>query len=152
MAWPVRRGEERRWDPFREIEDAWARMGSLLGDVVGAGEGRPFPSWTGWGVPVDVEETEKAFVVTLDLPGVRREDISLDLRETELHVAGEIREPEREGQVRRQNRRTGRFDYRITLPGEVNPEAVEATLAEGVLTVRLDKAPAAQPRRIEIKS
>ena len=153
MAWPVRRGDERlgRWDPFREIEDAWSRMGSLLGDVVGAGEGRPFGSWTGWAVPVDIEETDEAFVVKVDLPGVRSEDVSLDLRETELHVAGEIQEPEREGQVRRQNRRTGRFDYRITLPGEVNPDAVEATLADGVLTVRLEKAPQALPRRIDVK-
>jgi HSP20 family protein len=100
---------------------------------------------------VDIEETDESFLVKLDLPGVRSEDASVDLRETELHVAGELKEPEREGQVRRQNRRTGRFDYRITLPGEVNPDAVEATLADGVLTVRLEKAPQAQPRRIDVK-
>jgi HSP20 family protein len=139
-----------RWDPFREIEDAWNRMGSLLGDVVGGAEGRPFGVLPGRAAPVDVEETDDAFVVELDLPGVRREDVSIDLRDDELFVTGESRERERKGTLRRQTRRVGAFEHRIALPGEVDPDSVKATLNDGVLTIQLAKAKRSQPRHIEI--
>ncbi|EIV93443.1 Hsp20/alpha crystallin family protein [Frankia sp. QA3] len=138
-----------RWDPFREIEEAWSRMGSLLGDVAG-GSGRPLGVLAGAALPVDIEETDDAYVVELELPGVRREDVSIDLRDNELHVSGEIRERERTGVVRRQSRRVGRFEHRITLPGEVDTEGVSASLADGVLTVSLPKARRSQQRHIEI--
>jgi HSP20 family protein len=72
-------------------------MGSLLGDVMGGVEGRKAGLLSGMVLPVDIEETEEAFVVELDLPGVRREDISVDLRDRELFVTGESRERERTG-------------------------------------------------------
>jgi HSP20 family protein len=139
-----------RWDPFREIEDAWNRMGSLLGDVVGGAEGWPFGVLPGRMAPVDIEETDDAFIVELDLPGVRREDISIDLRDNELFVTGEIKERERKGALRRQSRRVGAFEHQIALPGEVDQESVKATLSDGVLMIELAKAKRSQPRHIEI--
>ena len=56
------------------------------------------------------------------------------------------------GVLRRSTRRTGRFEYRAVLPGEVNAEGVNATLTDGVLTVNVPKAEAAKPRHIEITS
>ncbi|WP_041939014.1 MULTISPECIES: Hsp20/alpha crystallin family protein [Frankia] len=138
-----------RWDPFREIEEAWSRMGSLLGDVAG-GSGRPLGVLAGAALPVDIEETDDAYVVELELPGVRREDVSIDLRDDELHVTGEIGERERTGVVRRRSRRVGRFEHRIALPGEVDIEGVSANLADGILTVTLPKARRSRPRHIEI--
>lgn len=154
MNLPTRAGTNRplttvRWDPFREIEDAWTRMGSLLGDVVG-GEHRPYGVLAGLASAVDVEETDEAFVVELDLPGVRPEDVSVELRNNELFVTGEIKERERGGTMRRQTRRAGHVEQQIALPGDVDPDAVSATLDSGVLTVRLAKARRSQPRRIEI--
>ncbi|MCM3925722.1 Hsp20/alpha crystallin family protein [Frankia sp. AiPs1] len=138
-----------RWDPFREIEEAWSRMGSLLGDVAG-GSGRPLGVLAGAVLPVDIEETDDVYVVELELPGVRRGDVSIDLRDDELHVTGEICERERTGIVRRRSRRVGRFEHRIALPGEVDVEGVTANLADGVLTVTLPKARHSRPRHIEI--
>ncbi|ABD11544.1 molecular chaperone (small heat shock protein) [Frankia casuarinae] len=156
MTLPVRRGEGlgtlARWDPFREIEDAWTRMGNLLGDVIGGVEGRPARLLGGMVQPVDIEETEDAFVIDLDLPGVRREDISVDLRDNELFVTGEIKERERTGVLRRRSRPVGRFEHRIAVPGDIDPESVHATLADGVLTIRLAKAKRSQPKHIEIST
>ncbi|MBL7502828.1 Hsp20/alpha crystallin family protein [Frankia sp. CNm7] len=155
MALPTRgdRPMLARWDPFREIEDAWSKMGSLLGDVVsgGAPEGRTFGTLTSMVTPVDVEETDDAFVVELDLPGVAREDVMIDLRDNELVVSGEIRERERTGKLRRQTRRVGRFEHRVTLPGEVDPDSVRATLRDGVLTLQCAKRQVSHPKRIEIE-
>ncbi|TCJ32243.1 MULTISPECIES: Hsp20/alpha crystallin family protein [unclassified Parafrankia] len=154
MNLPTRAGTDRpvpttRWDPFREIEDAWTRMGSLLGDVVG-GEHRPYGVLAAMVPAVDVEETDDAFLVELELPGVDPKDVSIDLKENELFVTGEIKERERRGKLRRQTRRLGHFEHQITLPGDVDPESVTASLDNGVLTVRLAKARSSQPRHIEI--
>jgi HSP20 family protein len=74
------------------------------------------------------------------------------MRESELVITGEIKERERRGVLRRRTRRLGRFDYRVTLPGEADPEGIDASLDDGVLTVRVPKPERAQPRRIEVKS
>lgn len=156
MTLPARRREGlealTRWDPFREIEDAWTRMGSLLGDVMGGVEGRPARLLGGIAQPVDIEETDDAFVVELDLPGVSRDDVSMELRGSELFITGETRERERTGVVRRRSRTVGRFEHRITVPGDVDPESVSASLADGVLSIRLAKAERSQVRHIEIST
>ncbi|WP_051796044.1 Hsp20/alpha crystallin family protein [Kibdelosporangium aridum] len=64
-----------------------------------------------------------------------------------LTITGELKETEREGLFRR---RTGHFEYRTTLPRNVDTDKIDARLASGVLTVRIPKAEAAKPRRIEI--
>ena len=69
----------------------------------------------------------------------------------ELVVSGELEERERVGLLRRRTRRVGRFEYRAMLPGEVDAENVAATLADGVLTVRVPKSDESRRRRIEIK-
>jgi len=112
-----------------------------------SGFASPLASWT---PPFDLEETDDAFVVEVDVPGVRKEDVSVELADRVLHVHGEIKERERTGVLRRQSRRTGEFDYSVTLPGDVDPEHVEATLDNGVLTVRAPKVAVTRSRRIEI--
>jgi HSP20 family protein len=135
------------WDAFRELEDFRERIGRLL-EAFG---GSPDMRGGGWSPLVDVEETDDAYVFEVDLPGVRREDVEVEVDGNELRVFGEVSERERTGVLRHQARRTGRFDYRSTLPGEVDPERIEAGLADGVLTVRVPKSRRSQARRIEIR-
>jgi HSP20 family protein len=143
----------RRGDPVAEIEQLQDRMGNLLQSFFAD----PFPSMTTaavpvWVPPADIEETDDAYLVEIDLPGVRAEDVNLELRDNnELRISGEYRERERSGILRRQTRRTGQFEYVVMLPGEVDPEKIDASLEDGVLTVRLGKSMGGQPRRIEIK-
>lgn len=135
-----------RWVPWREFTDLQSRMGQLmqsafepLGDV--AQTWRPF---------VDVSETEDSYVAEVDLPGVKREDIALEVVGNVLTISGEFREKEGNGSPRTRMRRTGRFEYRTGLPRDVDAEKITAELAEGVLTVAVPKAETAKPRRIEI--
>ena len=83
-------------------------------------------------------------MIEADLPGVRREDMSIELIGNELSISGEIRERERKGIVRRRARHTGRFDYDVTLPSLLEADRIEAKLADGVLTLRVPKAERAQ--------
>jgi HSP20 family protein len=133
-----------------ELED---RMGNLIqsffADPFAAIPAvAPVPVWV---PPVDIEETQDSYILEMDLPGVKPDDVNLELRDSnELRVTGQYRERERTGTMRRQGRRGGEFEYDVILPGDVNAEQVEATMEDGVLMVRLGKAQP-QPRRIEVR-
>src|SRR5262245_32002021 len=144
------RGTMRRWDPFQQMEGMYQTMGALLQDIFGDG----LPGRSGraaWAAPADIEETDDAYLVELDLPGVKAEDVNVELRDNLLCVAGEIKERERTGVLRRRSRRVGSFQHVVALPGEVDPNTVDAKLKDGVLSLRIGKSMVSQPRRIEVK-
>ena len=141
-----------RWEPFSEFEQVSDRMRRLLEQTFGGfGLSTPTTEKGGWSPLVDLEEHDDAYVVEAELPGVKAENVNVELVGNEMMITGEIKEKERKGTVRRQSRRTGRFDYRVSLPSHVDPERVEAKLTDGVLEVRVPKSERAQRRRIEIK-
>jgi HSP20 family protein len=151
MALPVRRPTAHAthvapWDPFREFEELQAATGQLLEGLMAG------PNGGVWAPPVDIEETEDAWVVEAELPGVDKKDIEVDVREGELTISGDIKEKERKGILRRKTRRTGHFEFRVTLPGGADPSQVDANVQHGVLTVRIPKPEQSRPRRIEVTS
>ncbi|BBZ06386.1 molecular chaperone [Mycolicibacterium doricum] len=136
MTLPVRRSSSQtdRWRPFRELDDLYSELDRLMQSALGATpDGAVMPS-------ADVVETKDGYEVEIELPGVRREDIDVELIGNELAVTGEFKERTREGLFRRRTRRVGSFDYRVTLPGEIRDSDVTASLAHGVLTVNVPKA------------
>ena len=148
---PTRREERgvERWDRFSELEDVRRQMDRVFDEFMSRG---PLAARAdAWRPLVDVEETEDAWIIEADVPGAKREDITVELQGDELAVHGEIKERERVGILRRRTRRTGQFDYRVRLPGDVAEEGIEADLDGGVLTVRVPKSERARRRRIEIK-
>jgi HSP20 family protein len=157
MTLPVRRQRASRlaelgvpgWarDPIAEFDDLFNRMGRLLESAVG-----PAAERMAWAPLADMYETDDGYVVEADLPGVKRDDIDVEINERELVVTGELKEREREGVLRRGTRRTGRFEYRVMLPTDVKTEEISATLTEGVLTLAVPKAEPAKARHIEITS
>ena len=133
------------WDPFRELDELTRRVNALWdADLDG--------DLHGWAPPADVEETDDAYVVEIDLPGVGRQDIDIQVTDRQVTVSGEIKEKERTGILRRRTRRVGQFRYSVTLPAEVDADKVTAHLDDGVLTVRVPKPEQVKPRRIEISS
>ena len=147
MALPVRTRPRdlASWDPVRELDELAERVNSLWESGLGGALDR-------WSPLADVEETEDAYTVEIDLPGVRRDDVDIQLVDRVLTVTGEVKEKERTGMLRRRTRRVGQFHYSVTLPGDVDADDVSAQLHDGVLTVRLAKSPEARPRRIAIAS
>jgi HSP20 family protein len=141
-------------NPSREFEDIYDRMGQLMNFAFGltptALADMP------WVPLADLSETDDAYVVKADLPGVHKDQADIQLQDRELVITGEIAEPEDgngDGKHRRRRhstRRTGRFELRTYLPGDVNADAVTAQLSDGVLTVTVPKAEAAKPRKVEI--
>lgn len=124
-------------DPFREMMDTFNRafrdMYATGQDLAGVG---------GFGtVPVDIEETADGYIVTADLPGVEKDQISLRIEDDTLHLsATHDREVAEEGKdyVRRE-RSSRQVQRSVRLPGPVDPDSAEASYDEGVLTVRIEK-------------
>ncbi|WP_446465975.1 Hsp20/alpha crystallin family protein [Streptomyces sp. BRA346] len=145
-AGPLERPRGWSRNPLAEFDELLSQMGGLLESTVGAAP----PALTAWVPAADVTEADDAYRVEVDLPGVRRADVDVEVSGQELTVSGEIGEREREGVLRRSTRRTGRFEYRMLLPAEVNTEAVRAEMADGVLTITVPKAEAVKPRHVEI--
>jgi HSP20 family protein len=147
MALPVRsrRSDLAGWDPFRELDELADRVNSLWETGFGGRLDR-------WSPLADVEETEDAYAVEIELPGVQRDDIDIQLVDRVLTVSGEVKEKERTGILHRRTRRVGRFHYAVTLPGDVDAETVSARLHDGVLSIRVPKSAQAKPRRIAISS
>lgn len=156
MALPVRQTDRLRrsqapprWEAFREMEQLNEQFGRLM-DSVWSPTG---PTNGGiWTPLADVEETEDAWIIEAELPSVDKDDIHVELRDSELIISGDIKEKERVGILRRRTRRTGEFEYRVILPGQADEEHIDAKLHAGVLTVRVPKSEGARPRRIEVRS
>ncbi|HEY6794531.1 MAG TPA: Hsp20/alpha crystallin family protein [Kineosporiaceae bacterium] len=138
------------WPPFREFDDLHERFNQLVNTVFGSPVAG---SVLGWTPPADFTETEDAYLLEVELPGVKREDITVEATGNSVAISGELcSQEERTGLVRSHTRHSGRFEYRTSLPTEANPDQISAELADGVLTVRVPKSEAAKPRRIEIIS
>jgi HSP20 family protein len=153
MALPVRRREvaarpQQRWQPFSDLQQLQEETARLMESVLG-------PDAAGvaaWAPPVDIEETDDAWVIEAELPGVKKDDINVEVRDNEVEISGDIKERERQGILRRRTRKVGRFEFRVSLPGAADPNDIEANLDHGVLTLRIPKPSEARPQRIEVNS
>jgi len=102
---------------------------------------------------VDIYETDQAITLMADLPGVKNEDLSIDLRDDVLTLAGEIAPYENKDEEDLViEYEVGKYFRQFTLSNIIDQNKIEATLADGVLQLTLPKAEKAQPRKIEIKS
>ena len=109
--------------------------------------------FSGWSPALDVYDDKDSYQVSVELPGMKKEDIDISMQDGVLTVSGE-RKHEREnkeGQTFRSERYFGKFQRSITLPSGVDPTKVTATYKEGVLLIHLPKAEEAKPRQIEVK-
>ncbi|WP_275461088.1 Hsp20/alpha crystallin family protein [Streptomyces noursei] len=130
-----------------EFDDLYERMGRLLES---AGGTSTLGGRLHWAPLADLHETDQAYVIEAELPGVQRDAIDVEIDDRELRISGEHKECAREGVLRRTTRRTGQFEFRAALPVDVKTDEVTANLTDGVLTVTIPKVQAATPRHVEI--
>ena len=142
-----------RWDPFREFDGLQARLNRVFGD-------RPFRGFEGdemsfaeWAPAVDIQETEKEYVVKADLPDVKKEDVKVEFENGVLTVEGErkMEKEEKDKKFHRVERRYGKFVRRFALPTEVDGTKVSAEFKEGVLNVHLPKTVTGKEKAIAVK-
>ena len=128
-----------RWQP-RESFALQRELGNLL------------DTWTGWHPRVDVAESEHAFTVHAELPGLRKEDIQVTLEDDMLTIAGERKyeDAQKDDQFYRRERAYGTFRRSFGLGTEVDADKIAANYKDGILTLTLPKSEAAKPRQIDV--
>jgi HSP20 family protein len=137
MSYPVR---PPRRDPFASLEAMQERFNRMLGDAITGYRGRtPF-----WHPDVDVDETEDAWTVEVRLPGVAAEEVTIDVNDRELSIKTAKTE-ETSGRSRYSD-----FSYRLTVPPDVDVDAIDATMDHGLLVVRLPRTKTSRSRRISV--
>ena len=102
---------------------------------------------------LDLVETDDAYRVVVDLPGVKEDDVHVSVEDGVLELRAEKRSEEtKDGEeLRYVERRSSSYARRMHLPGEVAVDGVDATLSDGVLTVVLPKTTKEEPRKIEVR-
>ncbi len=100
----------------------------------------------------EVRDEEKYFTVSLDIPGIKKEEINIEVKENELYITGERKfaASEQKDNVLRSERRYGKFSRVFTIPSNVNTDGIEARFENGVLDLVLPKEEKAQSRKISI--
>jgi len=147
----------RRRSPFSELDvfgqlDPWGshpRMRSLVADMFGEGRPgvRPFAP------AVDVAENDDEYIVTAELAGAKKDDVTVELHEGVLTLRGEktSEREEKKDQARYVERSFGTFSRSFQLPANADGEKLAAHFQDGVLTIRIAKLEDAKPRVINIK-
>jgi HSP20 family protein len=134
-------------DTFWDLRSA---VDGIFGDMLSADNRSHARAWA---PAVDIQETDEAFVLEVDLPGLKREDIDLALEEDTVTITGERKREEsnEENGARRTERRYGRFQRAFRIPDGFENDKVEGQYTDGVLRVVLPKRQEAKRKRIEVK-
>lgn len=146
-----------KWDPVREFEEFGRRLAPWLGRQgreILKPEGEGTMAVFDWSPSVDVTEGEKEYVVTAELPEVKKEDAKVTVENGILTISGERRkeqEEKKEGtRYHRVERCYGVFLRSFVLPEDADPSRVTATMKDGVLKVRIEKRPGTPPTAVPI--
>lgn len=137
-----------RWSPWKELEDMQRSLTRLLDSDASANSERGT-----WLPAVDVRETTDALLIQAELPGIDKKDVRIELHEGRLTISGERKYEKEvnEENVHRIERAYGRFSRSFSLPRDIDTDAAEATMNNGVLEIRLPKKETAKPRSIEVR-
>ena len=142
-----------RWDPFRDVLTLQNRLNTIFQDYnrgESAGDNLTTASFV---PPVDVYEDEHQIVLKLEIPGMKQENLDIQLENNNLSVRGErkFEKEEKEENFHRIERRYGSFYRSFTIPNTVNPDSVKADYDAGVLRIQLEKRAEAKPKQIKVQ-
>ncbi|TMM18839.1 MAG: Hsp20/alpha crystallin family protein [Actinobacteria bacterium] len=142
-----------RWEPARELQSIQQEMNRLFGTFfdspAGAGDGGALRRW----IPaMDLIEEDDRYVLRADLPGVREDEVHVELEDNVLTISGERKSEheERKEGLYRLERASGSFSRSLTLPEGIDPDSIQARSDKGVLEVRVPKREQRKPRRVAI--
>ena len=134
------------FDPFAEMRRMQSEMNRLFSGV-GFVTARDFP-------PINIWLGDNSVVVTAELPGVTRDDVTLNLQDDVLTLEGkrEPRQQQENGNWQRRERSYGSFSRAVQLPFRIDPDKVQPRFNNGVLEVELERLEADRPKKIEIRA
>lgn len=144
------------WDPFEEMRELQRRMNRMMQGFWGGRPMLPGPESAieeyGREPYTDIMEADNEVVLTAEIPGVKKEDIKINVTGDSIEISAETKKEEKKekkGFVRRE-RSYGRYYLKYSLPATVNPDKAKASYKNGVLEVRLPKTEAKKGKSVKI--
>ena len=139
-----------RFDPMRELEVMSSRLNRMFGMPMAAEDGLSFGDFM---PAMDIEESDKEYLVTADLPAIPRENVKIGITDGVLSIEGE-RKQEKDEKTRKFHkveRSYGKFVRCVSVPTDVDQAKVAAEVKDGILKVHLPKSEAAKPKVVDVK-
>jgi HSP20 family protein len=143
-----------RWDPFEEMTSLRDAMNQLVAESFV----RPRGMAGAFQPPLDLYETEQEYVVRLAAPGLKPDNFDITAQQNVLTIHGRIQDEEKQDEQQNGTRyhireqRFGEFSRTIRFPTQVDAEKIQASLSNGILTIRVPKAESAKPKRINVQA
>ena len=140
------------WSPLRQLSSLSEEINRLFENPLAALPDGTQPFLSGWLPAVDMFQDNDNVIVKAELPGMKKEQISISLHEGVLTLSGEHEAEKKDpgAETCRSERFLGRFQRTLTLPAAVNSDQAKATYKDGILTVTLPKTEEAKPKHIEV--
>ena len=142
-----------RWDPFRNMTTLQDRINRVFDEAVSRSKDYDDEvSKCDWRPIVDIYDSEKAIVIDAELPGVTKDDITLDVKENILTLKGKRKSGEeaKKENYYRMERCFGTFERAFTLPATVDPGKIKANFKDGILRTEIPKPEEKRPKQISI--
>jgi len=142
-----------RWDPFRNVATLQDRINRMFDEAfLRSKDIDDEVSLASWKPTVDIYDTDDAIILKVELPGVDKEKVAVDVKDNVLTLKGErsIDKEIKEKNYYRRERSFGSFHRSFTLPTTVTPEDIKATYKDGILTVEVPKPEEKKPKQITI--
>jgi HSP20 family protein len=144
----------RVWDPWRDFGSLQERINRMFDDTIrSAATGDEELATGAWSPAVDIHETDDSFVVSADLPGLKKDDIQINVEDNTLTIKGEKKFEEKVPRDKyiRVERSYGTFVRSFSLPQNVDSTKIKATFKDGVLDLTLPKREEARPKKIAVE-
>jgi HSP20 family protein len=132
-----------KWDPFKELEDVSNRLNRIFSRSTGRAEsGQEMLTVADWSPTADISETDNAYLIRAEIPGVKKEDVKVSIQDDMLTMQGERKmEKEEKGKkFHRIERSYGNFVRSFRLPDDADENAVNAEFKDGMLNVLVAKS------------
>jgi HSP20 family protein len=141
-----------RWEPFEGLNRIQSRINDLFDEAFGRSRNYQTASTGVWYPPVDILESRDAYLLRAELPGMKKEDFHLEVKDGALTLSGErkLEEPADGVEYHRIERTAGKFNRSFYLPQTVKHDGIKAAYRDGILEVHVPKAEEAKPRQITV--
>jgi len=142
-----------KWDPFRELEDVSNRLNHVFGRSLARSDtGQEMLAMADWTPSADISETNKAYLIKAEIPGINKEDVKVTLQDGMLTIQGErkMEKEEKDKKFHRIERSYGSFMRSFRVPDDADASAVKADFKDGILNVTLNKSAKAKTKAINV--
>jgi HSP20 family protein len=142
-----------RWTPGRELMGIQGEMNRFFDDFFGVPRKAEDQERLRWTPRVNIEEVKDHFEITAELPGLKREDVKIEIKDRVLTLTGEkkVENEKKDRNVYLFERTYGSFCRTFTLPDNVDEEKIGAEFKDGLLRIDIPKTEEAKPKEIEVK-